>query len=94
MLSLQQNTKKRNGLSEMLILHSTSCNTDIKSFKTSQTVNNKMATTAIGGGLSTLRKLYTNFNFSQPVNEHEGNSIKKTANEVCRLLQNTCIAIW
>ena len=94
-LLLQQNNKKRNGLCEMLILHCTSCNTDIKSFKTSQqTVNNKMAdinlrsvlaTTAVGGGLSTLRKLCTNFNLSQPVNEHpynnyikfiEGNSIK------------------
>ena len=94
-LLLQQNNKKRNGLCEMLILHCTSCNTDIKSFKTSQqTVNNKMAdinlrsvlaTTAVGDGLSTLRKLCTNFNLSQPVNEHpynnyikfiEGNSIK------------------
>ena len=46
---------------EMLIFHCTSCNTDIKSFKTSHTVNNKMAdinlrsvlaNTAVGGGPS------------------------------------------
>ena len=60
-ITLQENNKKKNGLCEMLILHCTSCNTEIKSIKTSQTVNNNvadinlrsvLATAAVDGGLS------------------------------------------
>ena len=79
-LELKQNNKKKKGMCKTLVLYCTSCEKLIKTFETSKTVtNNKMpdinlrsvvATTSAGGRLTTLRRMCTDFNFPQPVNEH------------------------
>lgn len=72
---------------ETLIVMCDVCKNSITTFKTSKKVKDTdmivinlrsvMAATSVGGGLTTLRRLYTDFNFPQPVNEHPYNKYLK-----------------
>ena len=72
---------------ETLIINCTACKTDIQTFETSKKVGNSqmidinlrsvMAAKSIGGGITILRRLCTDFNFPQPVLEHPFNNYLK-----------------
>ena len=81
---VKQNDPKKRGLCEQIQLHCLSCQKIVKSIQTSKKVvgNNTqsgrmidinlrsvIAATSIGGGLTTLRRLCSDFNFPPPVTE-------------------------
>ena len=79
--------QKRQGLSEILIVHCLNCRNNVHRFETSENVQtekgNKMkdinlrsvaATTSMGGGLTKLRRLCNDLNLPQPVNEKPYNN--------------------
>ena len=87
-LELKQNNEKKKGLCETLLLYCASCKTYIKSFRTSKTNTNEqsskskiidinlrsvVATTSAGGGLTSLRRICTDFNFLPPITENPYN---------------------
>ena len=86
-LVVNQNNMKRRGMCETLVIHCTSCNKDTKTFDTSKKIGNTkmidinlrsvMAATSMGGGITILRRLCTDFNFPQPVAEHPYNNYMK-----------------
>ena len=90
-LQLKQNNTKRMGMCETLILYRNSCKTSIKSFQRSKPVGKQkgrqqmidinlrsvIAATSGGGGLTTLRRMCTDFNFPEPITEHPYNRYLK-----------------
>ena len=74
---------------ETLLLQCKKCNTVIKTFKTSNVINSSenkkskmtdinlrsvVAATSAGGGLTSLRRICTDFNFPEPVTERAYNN--------------------
>ena len=51
--------------------------TDVRRKMVDINLRSVVATTSIGGGLTALRKLCTNFNFTQPVHEKQYNNYLK-----------------
>jgi len=87
-LEVRQNNMKRKGMCETILLYCNHCNVTLKSIETSPRVKSEkkrsqlvdinlrsvMATTAAGGGLASLRRFCTNFNFPEPVTENSYNN--------------------
>ena len=86
-LVLKQNNSKRRGMCETLMINCTSSKPDIQIFETSKKVGNSqmidinlmsvMAATSVAGGITILRRLCTDFNYTQPVLEHPFNNYLK-----------------
>ena len=88
-LQVRQDNKKRKGMCETLLLYCKSCGKTLKKVTTSPVVhsNNRsekswltdinlcsvIATTSIGGGLTSLRKFCTDLNLPEPVTENSYN---------------------
>ena len=88
-LQVRQDNKKRKGMCETLLLYCKSCGKTLKNVTTSPVVhsNNRsekswltdinlcsvIATTSIGGGLTSLRKFCTDLNLPEPVTENSYN---------------------
>ena len=97
------------GMCETLLLHCSRCDTVIKTFKTSNVITSRqgkkskmtdinlrsvVAATSSGGGLTSLKRICTDFNFPEPVTERAYNNYiylikeKSVANCECMQLQN------
>ena len=102
-LELKQDNGKRHGLCEVLVLLCKACHKVVNTFKTSRTIPDKrsskskvidvnlrsvIATTSAGGGLTTLRRICSDMNFTPPITENAYNryirQVEETAIVNCK----------